>query len=110
MFASFYNWPNPPGESVLSRIESLTIRAKFIANPGTHFVIRREAYRRITEALNEQGIYYAHRKVIVDFPDTPPAETVDEETRKKLMQAGAASTLALDGGDQQAAADSDSAK
>ena len=86
----------------------LTIRAKFTANPGTHFVIRREAYRRITEALNEQGIYYAHRKVIVDFPDTPPAETVDETAKNKLVQAGAASALALDSANRQESAETDS--
>jgi len=86
----------------------LTIRAKFTANPGTHFVIRREAYRRITEALNEQGIYYAHRKVIVDFPDTPPAETVDETAKNKLVQAGAASALALDSANRQESAETNS--
>jgi moderate conductance mechanosensitive channel len=74
----------------------LTIRAKFTAKPGAHFLIRREAYQRITKALNEKGIDYAHRKVIVDFPETAPAETVDEETKKKLLQAGAASGLSLD--------------
>jgi len=46
----------------------MTIRAKFTAQPGTHFVIRREAYRRITEALKAAGLEYAHRKVIVDVP------------------------------------------
>lgn len=40
----------------------LTIRVKFTAKPGTHFVIRREAYRRITEALAAKGIHYAHRR------------------------------------------------
>jgi len=46
----------------------MTIRVKFTAQPGTHFVIRREAYKRITEALANAGINYAHRKVIVDLP------------------------------------------
>jgi ABC-type cobalamin/Fe3+-siderophores transport system ATPase subunit len=46
----------------------MVIRVKFTANPGAHFVIRREAYKRITEALNKKGIYYAHKKVIVDIP------------------------------------------
>lgn len=46
----------------------MTIRVKFTAKPGTHFVIRREAYKRITEALNRSGIHYAHKKVIVDVP------------------------------------------
>ncbi len=86
----------------------LTIRAKFTAKPGSHFLIRREAYRRITEALNEKGIHYAHRKVIVDFPESPPTETVDETAKKKLVQAGAASALALDSANRQESAEKDS--
>ena len=46
----------------------MTIRVKFTAKPGTHFVIRREAYKRITESLNRSGIHYAHKRVIVDVP------------------------------------------
>ena len=46
----------------------MTIRVKFTAQPGTHFLIRREAYKRITEALANAGINYAHKKVIVDLP------------------------------------------
>ena len=43
----------------------MIIRVKFTAQPGTQFVIQREAFRRITEALVAKGIHYAHRKVIV---------------------------------------------
>jgi hypothetical protein len=39
---------------------------KFTAKPGTQFVIRRELFKRINEALEKKGIKYAHRKVIVD--------------------------------------------
>lgn len=46
----------------------MTIRVKFTAKPGTHFVIRREAYRRITESLQKNGIEYAKKQVIVDVP------------------------------------------
>ncbi len=46
----------------------MTFRVKFTAKPGRHFVIRREALRRITQALEAKGIRYAHRKVIVDLP------------------------------------------
>lgn len=49
----------------------MTIRVKFTAKPGAHFLIRREAYKRITEALRAKGIHYAHRKVIVDIPPQP---------------------------------------
>ena len=75
----------------------LTIRVKFTAQPGTHFVIRREAYRRITEALAAKGIYYAHRKVIVEVPSiegsVPPenqAPPIDNAMKLKIAQAGAA--------------------
>ncbi len=47
----------------------MTFRVKFTVHPGKQFVIKREAFRRITEALAAQGIHYAHRKVIVDMPD-----------------------------------------
>jgi small-conductance mechanosensitive channel len=46
----------------------MTFRVKFTAKPGRHFVIRREALRRISVALEAKGIRYAHRKVIVDIP------------------------------------------
>jgi len=76
----------------------LTIRVKFTAKPGTHFVIRREAYRRITEALAEKGIYYAHRKVIVEVPsivaaDQQPADS--EALKQGLAAAGAAAAHQL---------------
>lgn len=52
----------------------MIIRVKFTVKPGKHFIIRREAYRRITEALNAKGFYYAHRKVIVEVPDTATSD------------------------------------
>jgi len=73
----------------------MTIRVKFKAQPGTHFVIRREAYRRITEALNAQGIYYAHRKVIVELPETKNETQTPEETQKDVLLAGAAAQAQL---------------
>jgi len=74
----------------------MTIRVKFTAKPGTQFVIKREAFRRLTEAFNSKGIYYAHRKVIVDFPDNEEQGTAIEETRKKALEAGAASVVAAE--------------
>ncbi len=74
----------------------MTIRVKFTARPGTHFVIRREAFRRITLALNAKGIYYAHRKVIVDLPQ-PPAEQADAAQQAALAgAAGAAARRVLE--------------
>ncbi len=94
------------GKNFISQVKSqgirevadsvLTIRVKFTAQPGTHFLIRREAYRRITEALAEKGIFYAHRKVIVEVPTTTDgnAQIIDEASRKKLAESGAAAHLA----------------
>jgi len=70
----------------------MVIRVKFTAKPGTHFVIRREAYRRITEALAAKGIHYAHRKVIVELPEETK-ETTSERT-EKIRELGAAAGLA----------------
>ena len=72
----------------------MVIRVKFTAKPGTQFVIKREAYRRLTEAFNAKGIHYAHRKVIVDFPEVDKTAPVDQETRNNLLRAGAAVVLA----------------
>jgi len=74
----------------------MVIRVKFTAKPGKQFVIKREAFRRITEALNAKGIYYAHRKVIVDFPDEAKVEFQDPQTRQKALEAGAAAAVAME--------------
>jgi small-conductance mechanosensitive channel len=72
----------------------MTIRVKFTAQPGAHFVIRREAYKRITEALNAQNIQYAHRKVIVDIA------TEETLTKQQRQAAGAAAFLDSETSDQ----------
>ena len=82
----------------------MTIRVKFKAKSGTHFVIRREAYRRITEALNAQGIFYAHRKVIVELPDSMKDAPLEE--KKKLLEAGAAAEITQLEDDKKAAGSS----
>jgi hypothetical protein len=53
--------------------------------------IRREAYRRIIEALMAKGIHYAHRKVIVEMPQDTGMAKADQ---KKYVEAGAAAGLA----------------
>ena len=69
----------------------MVIRVKFKTQPGAQFVIRREAYRRITEALAAQGIHYAHRKVIVELPEHEKKELTAEEQRG--LEAGAAAAI-----------------
>jgi small-conductance mechanosensitive channel len=80
----------------------MVIRVKFTAKPGTQFLIRREAYRRITEALNAKGIYYAHRKVIVDLPEETQ-QKLSGEAQKAVLEAGAGAAAAQAEAEQQAA-------
>lgn len=69
----------------------MVIRVKFTAQPGAHFVIRREAYRRITEALAAKGIHYAHRKVIVAMPPEEEGQRQpNQEKVQRALEAGAA--------------------
>ncbi len=79
----------------------MVIRVKFTAKPGRQFVIKREAFRRLTEALNAKGIHYAHRKIIVDFPETAKLDTLSPEARQKVLEAGGAAALALEAEEQQ---------
>jgi small-conductance mechanosensitive channel len=71
----------------------MVIRVEFTAKPGKQFVIKREAFRRLTEALNQKNICYAHRKVIVDFPHDEQKSGAAEETKIKLLEAGAATAV-----------------
>lgn len=73
----------------------MVIRVKFTAKPGKQFVIKREAFRRLTEALNAKGIYYAHRKIIVDMPHENQTSAADETTNRDVIQAGAAAALTI---------------
>ena len=79
----------------------MVIRVKFTAKPGKQFVIKREAFRRITEALNAKGIYYAHRKVIVDFPEDAKVDTQEGQARQQALEAGAAAAIAVQAEEQQ---------
>ncbi|MFZ5570246.1 MAG: mechanosensitive ion channel family protein [Thermodesulfobacteriota bacterium] len=69
----------------------MTFRLKFTAKPGKHFIIRREAFRRITEALAKKGIHYAHRKVIVDLPEALKADGQKRENGSSRTDAEAGS-------------------
>jgi small-conductance mechanosensitive channel len=73
----------------------MTFRVKFTAKPGKQFVIKREAFRLIKEALEKKGIYFAHRKVIVEIPeahDGPSDGDKDPKAaaREQKLRAGAA--------------------
>lgn len=66
---------------------AMILRAKFKAKPGEQFMIRKEVYRRVQEAFHQNGIEFAHRRVLVDMP-----EHLNEnpEAKKRIEEAAAA--------------------
>ena len=79
----------------------MVIRVKFTAKPGRQFLIRREAFRRITEALAAKGVHYAHRKVIVEVPQAEEQHLSPEKIREAVEAGAAAGQIALDTPSQQ---------
>ena len=61
---------------------AMVMRMKFTAKPGEQWVIRREAYRRVRDALRAQGIEFAHKQVTVHIPSD-----ITAEERKKALGA-----------------------
>lgn len=66
---------------------AMILRAKFKAKPGEQFMIRKEVYRRVQEAFHENGIEFAHRRVLVDIPDSMKD---NPDMRKRIEDAAAA--------------------
>ena len=61
---------------------AMIVRAKFMAKPGEQFVIRREVFTRVQKAFQENGIGFAHRRVMVDVPkDATPEEATEIKER-----------------------------
>jgi small-conductance mechanosensitive channel len=96
------------------RIEesALIVRMKFTTRPGEQWVIRREAYRRVKEALEARGILFAHRAIHVILPApataVPPAPLAtrdseyddtrgltEEDSRRLAAMAGASAGAIL---------------
>ena len=67
----------------------LTFRVKFTAKPGKQFVIKREAFRLALKMPHwkKKGIYFAHRKVIVEIPETHAAFRADDGKDQKAADA-----------------------
>jgi small-conductance mechanosensitive channel len=64
---------------------ALIVRCKFTAKPGEQFLVRREAYTRIQQALAEADIHFAPRRVIVETAS--PAANISPQ----FLQAAAGS-------------------
>jgi hypothetical protein len=76
---------------------AMVMRVKYKTIPGEQFVIRKEVYRLIREAFEEEGIEFAHRNVTVYMP--PEAKKGlngnPQNPGEKLTQIAAAAGAAI---------------
>jgi small-conductance mechanosensitive channel len=74
---------------------AMVMRVKYKTLPGEQFSIRKEVYRLMREAFEEEGIEFAHRNVTVYIP--PETQHDDASTSEnhadKLQQAAAAAAI-----------------
>ena len=63
---------------------NMVIGVKFMTKPGEQWVIRREAYHKVRDAFEANGIGFAERNVKVEVLSDKP---LDEETKKAVMGA-----------------------
>jgi len=73
----------------------IVLRGKFMAKPGTQWVIRKQVYAKVQKAFDENGIHFARREVRVQMSPGGELE-IDEDQAQALAAAAAA---AADGGD-----------
>ncbi|MEP2029935.1 MAG: mechanosensitive ion channel family protein [Paracoccaceae bacterium] len=82
----------------------MVIRGKFMAKPGSQFMMRKEIYNRVKAAFNEADIEFARREVRVAMPelDEHEEEHLTDAEKTKLAAAATATVIAQE---QQAQAD-----
>ncbi len=78
---------------------AMIIRAKFKALAGKQFEIRKQVYALAQKAFHENGIKFAHRRVMVDLP---PAIDPHSAQGKAIADAAAAAALVAHAGDKPA--------
>jgi small-conductance mechanosensitive channel len=85
---------------------AMIMRIKYKTAPGQQFMIRKEVYRLMQEAFQEEGIEFAHRNVTVYMPpettETEPggqpdqeAEAGDTSDQKLTEKVAAAAAIAV---------------
>ncbi|WP_299280534.1 mechanosensitive ion channel family protein [uncultured Tateyamaria sp.] len=76
----------------------IVIRGKFMAKPGTQFVLRKEIYNRVNKAFEENGLEFARREVRVALPGLEDGHKLTEDETKTVAAAAtqAAQEMAAD--------------
>lgn len=75
---------------------ALIFRMKFTCVPGEQWIIRREAFTRVKEALKANGIEFAHRSVHVLMHEPGEREVTKEAIEKTVSQEQVAGAAASD--------------
>ena len=68
----------------------IVVRGKFTTKPGKQFGVRREIYKRVQKAFEENGIQFARKEVRVQLPEN----TKLDESEKEAVAAAAAEAAA----------------
>ncbi|MEO0402124.1 MAG: mechanosensitive ion channel domain-containing protein [Pseudomonadota bacterium] len=65
----------------------IVIRGKFMAKPGTQFVLRKEIYNRVNKAFEENGLEFARREVRVALPGMEDGHKITEDEKTAIAAA-----------------------
>lgn len=65
----------------------IVFRGKFMAKPGTQWVIRKDVYTRIQKALDEAGIQFARKEVRVQVPGLEARSDLTESQKNAIAAA-----------------------
>ncbi len=66
----------------------IVVRGKFTTKPGKQFGVRKEIYKRVQKAFEENGIQFARKEVRVHIPDNAK---LDDDQKEQIAAAAAAS-------------------
>ncbi|MEM1048266.1 MAG: mechanosensitive ion channel domain-containing protein [Pseudomonadota bacterium] len=67
----------------------IVLRGKFMAKPGKQFTLRKEIFKRVQQAFEENGIEFARKEVRVRVPDQEDGEPIPPAEMRKLAAAAA---------------------
>jgi len=70
----------------------IVVRGKFTTKPGKQFGVRKEIYKRVQKAFEENGIQFARKEVRVQIPETANLDESQKETVAAAAAAAAAAT------------------
>lgn len=67
----------------------ILVRGKFTTKPGKQFGVRKEIYKRVQQAFDENGIQFARKEVRVNIPESA---NLDDKQKEAVTAAAAAAT------------------